>query len=68
MCIQGFGGKTLEKRDHLADLHMDGSIILEWVFKKWRQGNMNWIDLAQEGDRWWALVTVVRFHKMWGIC
>jgi len=22
-------------------------------------GNMNWIDLAQDRDRWWALVNVV---------
>jgi len=22
-------------------------------------GDMDWIDLAQDGDRWWALVNVV---------
>jgi len=33
-------------------------------------GVMDWIDLAQDGDRWRALVNAVmnvRFHKMRGI-
>jgi len=33
-------------------------------------GDMDWIDLAQDRDRWWALVNAVvnlRFHKMRGI-
>jgi hypothetical protein len=33
-------------------------------------GNMNWIDLAQDRNRWWALVNAVvnlGFHKMRGI-
>jgi hypothetical protein len=36
---------------------------LEW-------GDMDWIDLAQDRDRWWALVNVVmnlRFYKIWRI-
>jgi hypothetical protein len=35
-----------------------------------RWGGMDWIDLAQDRDRWQALVNVVEnlgFHKMWGI-
>jgi hypothetical protein len=28
-CIQDFGGKTLKGRDHLEDLGVGGSIILE---------------------------------------
>jgi hypothetical protein len=30
---------------------VDGRIILKSVFKKW-EGGMDWIDLAQERDRW----------------
>jgi len=35
----------------------------------WR-GGMDWIDLVQDRDRWWALVNTVLnfgFHKIWGI-
>jgi len=45
-------------REHLEDLDMDGRITLKWIFKK-RDGSMKCIDLAQERDRWWALVNVV---------
>jgi len=33
-------------------------------------GDIDWIDLARDRDRWRALVNVVmnlRFHKIWGI-
>jgi hypothetical protein len=33
-------------------------------------GTMDWIELAQDTDRWLALVntvTILKFHKMWGI-
>ena len=31
---------------------------------------IDWIDLAHDRDKWWALVNAVMnfgFHKMWGI-
>jgi hypothetical protein len=34
------------------------AIILKWIFKKWG-GGMDWIDMAQDRDRWWALVNAV---------
>ena len=32
--------------------------ILKWIFENWIWG-MDWIDLAQETDRWRALVNAV---------
>ena len=47
-CIQRFDG----------DLEVDGRIILKWILKKW-DGNMEWIELARDRDRWWAVVNAV---------
>ena len=55
----GFWWGNLRERDHLEDLGVDGRIILRWVFRKWDGGGMDWIDLAQERDRWRALVHAV---------
>jgi hypothetical protein len=33
-------------------------LILKWIFKKW-DGGMDWIELAQDMDRWWDLVNAV---------
>jgi hypothetical protein len=56
-CIQDFGRET-RKGDHLGDASEDGSIILKLIFKKW-DGGMDLIELAQDRDRWWALVNAV---------
>jgi hypothetical protein len=37
----------------LEDPGIDGRIILRWIFRKW---GMDRIDLAQDRDRWRALV------------
>ena len=42
----------------MKDLDVDGRTILKWVFEKW-DGGMDWIDLAQDRDRWRAVVNVV---------
>jgi hypothetical protein len=49
---------NLRERDHLEDLEVDGRIILIWLCKKW-VGDVDWIDLAQDTDRWAALVNAV---------
>jgi hypothetical protein len=33
-------------------------IILKWIFKSW-DGGMDWIELAEDMDRWRALVKAV---------
>ena len=43
--------------DHLEGAGVDGRIILSWIFRKWIVEA--WTDLAQERDRWWALVNAV---------
>jgi hypothetical protein len=37
---------------------VDGRIILKWIFMKW-DGGMDWIDMAQDRDRWRAVVNAV---------
>jgi hypothetical protein len=45
---------------HLGDPDVVGSIILKWIFKKLDGGGgMDWIELAQDRDRWRAFVNAV---------
>jgi hypothetical protein len=55
----GFWWGHLREGDHLEGPGIDGRIILKWIFKKWDGGGMDWIDMAQDRDRWRALVNVV---------
>jgi hypothetical protein len=42
----------------LGDPRVDWRIILKWIFKKW-DGDMDWIDLAQDGGRWRAVLNAI---------
>jgi len=53
---------NLRERDHLGNPGVDGRIILRWIFRKWDVGGMDWIELAQDRDRWRALVNAVMNH------
>ena len=53
--LKDFGGET-EERGHLGDLGVDRRIKLNWIFT-------DYIDMAQDRDRWWALVnSVINFR------
>jgi hypothetical protein len=55
--------KNLKGRDHTEDLGVDGSVTLERNLGKW--GGKVWINLAQDRDKWWALVnTIITFGSM----
>jgi hypothetical protein len=44
----------------LEDPGIDGRIILRWVFRKWNgRGCTDWIDMAQDRDRWRSHVNAI---------
>jgi hypothetical protein len=49
----------VRESDHLEDPGIDGRIILIWIFRDWDWVGPDWIDLAQDRDRWRALVNEV---------
>ena len=48
----------MRKREHLEDSGVDGRIILKWILEKWDRDTDS-IDMAQDRDRWQALVNAV---------
>jgi len=43
---------------NILSLYEPGS-LLRWIFRKWDIEVMDWIEMAQDRDRWRGLVTVV---------
>jgi hypothetical protein len=55
----GFWSGNLRERDQLEDPGIDGRIILRWIFRKCDVGDMDWIYLSQDRDRWRDILNVV---------
>ena len=53
----GFWWEDLGEGDRLEDPDINRRIILKWMFDNWNRG-MDWIDLAQDRDRWRVFVNV----------
>jgi hypothetical protein len=54
----GFWWGNLRDKNRLKNLGVDGRIILKCIFEKWVD-SVEWIDLAQDRDRWRAVVNEV---------
>jgi hypothetical protein len=48
----------VKERTTWTTLGVDGSVILKWIIKKWDGGAWS-LDLAEDRDKWWALVNAV---------
>ena len=58
-CIKGFGGETYGK-EQLGRPRRRWEDNIKMELQEMECGNLGWIDLAQDMDRWRALVKVVR--------
>jgi len=58
-CVCRFSLGKLEVRSHLGNLGADGTRILVRNFKNWDGELLDWIGVAQDRDRWRALVKTV---------
>ena len=55
----GFWWGKPRERAHLGDPGVDGRIILKRIFAEVGCGGVDWIELAQDRDRWRAIVNAV---------
>ena len=58
-----------EGRDHRGDLHVDGRILLRWIFGKWEgvETGLGWPRLETDDGHLWIWWWTFGFHKLRGI-
>jgi hypothetical protein len=49
----------VKEKDQFGGPGTYGRIILMWIIRKWDVWGVDWIELAQDSDKWQALVTAV---------
>jgi hypothetical protein len=54
-----FWCESQKERDHLEDQGVGGNVGSEWISGRLACGGVDWIGLAQDSDRWRAVVSVV---------
>jgi len=64
----GFWCRYLKEGGHLEDLDVDGMITLRIYLQEFEWGDMEWIDVAQDGNRWRKLVKYGNEHLGSTIC
>jgi hypothetical protein len=57
-CIE-FWWESLKEKDHLEDQGVDWRMGSKWTFGRLTGGGADWINLAEDGDRWRAVVNAV---------
>jgi hypothetical protein len=57
-CIHVSWWRNFREGDHFEDPGVDGRIILKWIFGT-LDGVIDWIDMAQDRNRWRAVVNAV---------
>jgi hypothetical protein len=60
-----FGWKSQNERDNSEDLRIDGRMGSEWILGR-LAGGVEWIQLAQDRDRWRAFVNTVMNLRVLG--
>jgi hypothetical protein len=65
--VYRFWWGNLKEGDHMGDPGVDGSLILRLIDQEVRYGGMDWIELAQDRDRWGGgalVIAVMNFRVL----
>ena len=60
----GFWWGNIRERDHLKYVGIDGSLFLISILREWDRWGLEWIDLAQDRNRW--LDSLIHVMNPWG--